>query len=46
MNSQEFGAKVQAKMDELTEGLSIEKLASIDFMQLYQEAIKLVQSEL
>lgn len=46
MTSKEFGERVKAKMDELTAGLSLEKLASIDHVQLNAEAIKLVQAEL
>ena len=43
---QDMGRLIKAKMHELTEGLSIEKLASIDYMQLNREAIKLVQEDL
>lgn len=46
MEMTEFSNRVKAKMDELTEGLSIEALAGIDFLQLNKDAINLVKSEL
>lgn len=45
MTSKQFGEAIQAKMNELTQGLSLTQLASIDYMQLNAEAIKLVQAE-
>lgn len=45
MTSEEFGKRVQAKMDELTDSMTMAQLVNCDMLQVNEEAIKLVQQE-
>lgn len=46
MDSKEFGELVQAKMDELTAGMTIAQMVKVDMMEVHKEAVKLAQAEI